>query len=313
MEDKVHRLVGSGALLLLDELLGVGQNLRGKLDVTRRVDAVDVTEGGSDGVEVRSDRLERLVDLVNLFRLGVQVLRGDVRVIHAILFAAGDADFHFEEAVDLLHASQVLFADFEVLLNRFLGQVEHVGREERFTVLGEIFLVRLQEPVKPRKKVLGAVVRVQDHRHAVHFRQRAHLKRTRDATGDRRLLVLVIEPLTRHEVSTTVGKLNNHRRVGLLRRLEAGVDHRGHRAVHRRNRVSVFPRVVKHINHILTRDDTLLERRRRLRRRARHRRRSADRRRGLLGHRRRRSRRRRVLHRHRLLHRDDIRTLLKCG
>ena len=150
VEDKVHRFFLAGDAFLFDDvLLRVAQNGRRQLDVTRRIDTVDVTERRGNRVKVRRNRLQSLVHVVNLFRLGVQIFRRDVAVIDAVFLAAGDPNLHLQKAVDRLHSLQVLLANLQVLLDRFFGQVQHVAGKQRLSVFFEILLVRFQQAVEP--------------------------------------------------------------------------------------------------------------------------------------------------------------------
>ena len=54
-----------------------------------------------------------------------------------------DTQFHLQQQVDLGHALQVLLADGDVVLQGFLGQIQHVGGEEGLTVLLEVFFTGL--------------------------------------------------------------------------------------------------------------------------------------------------------------------------
>ena len=85
-----------------------------------------VAEGGGDGEHAGGDRVELGVHLVDLLGLGVEVLLGDVGVVDAVLLAAGHAELHLEHAVELAHALEVLLARRDVLLERLLGEIEHV-------------------------------------------------------------------------------------------------------------------------------------------------------------------------------------------
>ena len=91
------------------------------LTVARSVDAVDVAEGGRDSehsviaVGSLAHRGKLLVDLPHLLRLSVELGRINIRVVNAVLLAAGDAELHLEEKVDLGHALQVVEADVDVL------------------------------------------------------------------------------------------------------------------------------------------------------------------------------------------------------
>ena len=64
------------------------------------------------------------------------------------------------------------------LLVGLFGEVEHVGGEERGTVLLEVLLVSLKHAIEPRQELLGAVVRVEDHGHAIVLSHLPHVQST---------------------------------------------------------------------------------------------------------------------------------------
>lgn len=63
-----------------------------KLDVSRLVDTMDVTEAGSDA-EVGRDLGEGGPNVVDVFRLCVERVVIDVLVVDAVLFTTSDANF----------------------------------------------------------------------------------------------------------------------------------------------------------------------------------------------------------------------------
>lgn len=124
------------------------------------------------------------------------------------------------------HALEVLHADGNVLIFGLLGEVEHVRREQCFTMLLVVLLVCLEHAVKPRKKLLRAVVGVEDYGakagfrscrrervrwdlHAVGLGDSAHMVRTSDGTGDRGLLLVVSETLTSEVCASALGALDD--------------------------------------------------------------------------------------------------------
>ena len=69
----------------------LAEEFRVKLDITRLVNTVNITETSSDR-EVWGDGGERLVDRENVFGLGIEGVIVDVLVIDAILLATGDTN-----------------------------------------------------------------------------------------------------------------------------------------------------------------------------------------------------------------------------
>mmetsp|Transcript_24332 Transcript_24332/g.75114 ORF Transcript_24332/g.75114 Transcript_24332/m.75114 type:complete len:425 (-) Transcript_24332:155-1429(-) len=229
VEDEVDGFFVVAAQLLGDELLGVVENDGFEFDVARRVDAVDVAEGGGDGELAVRDLGKGFVDLPHFFGLRVELRRVHARVVHAVLFAARDAELHFQQEIDLRHPFEILDARLDVVLQRILRQVEHVRREQRFSVRLEVLLVLLQQPVEPRQPVPHAVVRVQNHRHSVQLGQLSHLQRARHAPRHRRLVHQVPRRhrLPRHELPAATAELDDHGSAELGGGLEARVDAAG--------------------------------------------------------------------------------------
>ncbi len=147
MEDEVDRL-GGGAVLLLDVLLRVVEDRRCELDIARFVDPVHVAERGRDG-ETIADLGDPLVCVGHFLGLGVEVLRLDVGVVHAVFFAARDAELDLERHAHLRHALEIGDAEVDVLLHRFLGEVEHVGAEQRLAGGGVVLLAGVEQSVDP--------------------------------------------------------------------------------------------------------------------------------------------------------------------
>lgn len=82
-----------------------------------------------------------------------------------------------------------------VALLVLLGEINHVGREEGLAVLLEVRLVGIEHAIEPREQLLRAVVGVQHDGDAVDRRNGADVVGGGDGTGDRGLLVLVVDAL----------------------------------------------------------------------------------------------------------------------
>ena len=234
VEDKADGLGVLGGVvteLLGDVRLRAAEDLGLKLDVAGTVDSMDVAEGGGDREHVR-DGGEGLVDLVNLLGLGVQVLQGDVGVVHAILFSAGDAELHLEEDADFGHAGKVILADVNVLLNGLLREIDHVGGEEGLAVHGVVALRCGKEAVDPGEEGLGTVVGVEDDGNSVLLSQGANVEGPRDGSSNGGLVVRVVKALAGVELRPTRGKLDDDGRVVAAGGFEAGIDAGGGDAVH---------------------------------------------------------------------------------
>mmetsp|Transcript_8381 Transcript_8381/g.24160 ORF Transcript_8381/g.24160 Transcript_8381/m.24160 type:complete len:403 (+) Transcript_8381:469-1677(+) len=258
VEHEGEREVLLAANLLLDVSLGVVENVRGELDVARGVHAVHVAESSSDGEHAVGDLGEGLVHSVHLLRLGVEQGVVDVGVVNAILLAAGHAELHLEEKVGLGHALKVLGADLEVVLEGLLGQVKHVGAEQRLAVLLEVLLIGVEKTIKPGKPGLLAVIRVQDHGHAVELGDGTHVKGAGHAASDGGSVHIITGGLASVELATTAGELHDHGTAELLGGLKAGRDGaRGHH-VHRGDGELVVLGVLEQVLEGLASHDTRL-------------------------------------------------------
>lgn len=138
----------------------VAQDFWLELDVSGLVDTVDVSESGSDA-ETRSDFAESGIDVEDVFRLGIKTGVVNAGVVYTIFLTSGDSDLHLEPEADRGHAREVFDAGSDVFFFGLLGEIEHVGGEEGFTVLFVVSLVSGEHTIEPRKEFLGAMVRVQ--------------------------------------------------------------------------------------------------------------------------------------------------------
>ena len=119
-----------------------------------------------------------------------------------------------------------------------------------------------EEAVDPREEGLGAVVGVQDHRHAVLRRQPAHVVRARHGAAHGRRVVGVVEALARVKLRAARRELDHDGRARLGGGLEAGVDARRRHAVHRGDRVPARLRVLEEVDDGLPGEHAGLHRRR---------------------------------------------------
>ena len=118
----------------------------------------------------------------------------------------------------------------------------------------------LEQAVEPRQPVAHAVVRVEDHRHAVELRELAHLQGARDAAGHRRLVgLLAPDELAREELAAAAGELDDHGPAVLGGRLHARVDAARAHGVDRRDGKPLLLRVGQEIHQSLARDDAGLD------------------------------------------------------
>ena len=242
-------------VFLRNIFLRVAQDSRGQNHVTRLVNAVYVTEGSGDG-EARADFTQLGVRVINVFRLGVQCGSVHVAVVHAVFFTAGAAQFDFQSHAHFSHASQVLRADLDVFVQGFFGQVDHVGREQRFTSGSEVFFTRVQQTVDPRQQFLRAVVSVQDNRHTVVFSHLVNVMRARDSAEDSSALRNVsFHAFARDERSAAVRELYDNRRTNFRSSFQNGVDGISTHAVYRWQSKVVFFSYLEHFLNVVASDD----------------------------------------------------------
>ena len=253
VEDEVHGL-GSRAERLLDVILGILEDGGLELHVAGLVDAVHVAEGGRDR-EVGADLSQRGVGLGDFLGLRVELRLLDTGVIHPVLLAACHAEFDLEGHAHFGHPLEILGADLQILVQRLLGKIEHVRAVERPSCLGELLLAGREHPVHPREQFLGAVVGVENDRHAVGLRGGVHIVGPGDASDDGAGLTLLRDPLSDEEVGSTVGKLNHHRRVHLAGGGQSRVDGTGADAVDRRKRELARLGVIEKFLHLFAEED----------------------------------------------------------
>ena len=254
MEHEVQAVVRQ-VMFLANIFLRVTQDSRGQLHVTWFVHAVYVTEGSRDS-ETMADRVQFGVRIVNVFRLGVQ--RGCVHmaVVHAIFFTTGTTQFDLQGHADFSHALEVFSADLDVLFEGLFGQVDHMGREQRFAGRCKVFFTGVQQAVDPRQQFLGTVVSVQNNRHAVVFSHLMHMMRAGDSAQDCRALRNIrFHAFTRDEGSTTVGELNDNRRFHFRCGFQYGVDRVGTHAVYCWQCEVVLFSNLEHFLNVVTSDD----------------------------------------------------------
>lgn len=123
-----QRLGHLAANLLRGVFLVLDEKFRPQANITRLVDTVNISEGGSN-TEVGTDRVKSFVDVKDVGRLSVQTLLVDTSVVNTVFFTTSDADLHFEPDTKRSHAFEIFHTTLNILFFRFFGQVEHVRRE----------------------------------------------------------------------------------------------------------------------------------------------------------------------------------------
>ena len=218
-------------------LLRLVQNLGLQLDVAGRVDAVDVSKGRCYR-ELIGNGHEILVYLVDFFGLGIQIFNGSVGVVNTIFLSSGNSQFHLEQDSNLGHAFQVILADFDIFLDGFLGQINHVTAKERFAVIFVVPFTGREQAVHPGQERLGTVVRVQNDGYAVLLGHGAHVKGARHGPGNGGPVVRVVQALAAVKLRAARGELNDNGGVVAAGRFQAGVDAAAAHAVDRGNGVT---------------------------------------------------------------------------
>lgn len=138
-------------------------------------------------------------------------------------------------------------------------RTDHVGREKRGAVLGEVFLVLKQHAVEPRKQFLRAVIAMQDNRDAVERCKALNVVGAADCAGDGGLLVLVPHALSGVEDGAALAELDHDRGVRVARGLETRVDGRAARAVDGRNGEALLLGILEQLGEVIAVDDTRLD------------------------------------------------------
>lgn len=103
--------------------------------------------------------------------------------------------YHLEP---LLHGScplEVFGGGFDVPVDCLFRQVDHVRGEQRFSVLLEVGLIGVHHAVQPWQQLLGTVVGVQDNWNAICGSNTSDVVSCGDSTGDRSLLLVILDPL----------------------------------------------------------------------------------------------------------------------
>lgn len=126
VEDEFHFLLVTALELFGEVLLGIVEDDRLEVNVSRSVNSVDVSErsGASEGSVLDLGKL--FVRVPDFFGLGVKTVGVDISVINTIFFSSGDTEFEFKKNVKLGELFHVLFADSNVLFEGFLGKIKHV-------------------------------------------------------------------------------------------------------------------------------------------------------------------------------------------
>mmetsp|Transcript_24492 Transcript_24492/g.52146 ORF Transcript_24492/g.52146 Transcript_24492/m.52146 type:complete len:202 (+) Transcript_24492:272-877(+) len=99
VENELHGLVVTIIELLSEELLGVVKDNRLKVNISRSVNSVDVSEGSGAGEGGVFNLGKLFVGIPDFFGLGVKTFVVDIGVVNTIFFSSGDTEFEFKKNV----------------------------------------------------------------------------------------------------------------------------------------------------------------------------------------------------------------------
>ena len=238
MKDEMDGSVAR-AVLLFDVILRVLEDYWSKLNVTRLVDTVHITECGGHS-ETMAYFLEGLVGLVDFLGLSVEPRTVDVGIVYAVFLPTGDAELDLDGHAEGGHTLEVFLASAQIFGDLLLGKIKHVGTVEGFTFLLVKFLTCVEQTIDPRQKLTGGVIGVENDGNVIGLCHGVNVLGPRDGAGDGRLLAIVREALSRIEDTSAVGELDHHGRFHLGSRFKYGVDRVGANHVDRRKRIFVF-------------------------------------------------------------------------
>ena len=159
----VQGLLGCPTQFLAGIGLVFSQEVRSQFDITRFVHPMYVSEACGD-TEILSDFAEGVIHIPDILRLRVQAGVVYARIIHTVLLASRDSDFHLKPKTKRDHALEVFDACSDVFLLGLFGQVKHVGGEQRDLMLFVVRLISLEHALEPLEKFVGTMVAVQNDR-----------------------------------------------------------------------------------------------------------------------------------------------------
>ena len=226
VEDEEDGLVLLGAGLLLDVGLVLGEQLGVELDVAGLVDTVDVTEAGGNG-EVGGDGGQGVVNGQDILGLSVEGVVVNILVVDTVLLTTGDTDLHLEPLLHGGSALKVGGGGVDVVVDGLLGQINHVGGEERLAVELEVALVLGEHAIEPGQELLGAVVGVKDDGDTVDGGNAADEVGSGNGAGNGGSLAVVAHTLTGEESGTTLRDLQDDGAVLVASSLEGSDDSGG--------------------------------------------------------------------------------------
>ena len=127
VEDEVQ-WVGFEFKLAGNSFLAVVEDTWLENNVAWLVNAVYVTEGS--GQHKDAEFIQGVVGVNHVFGGGVELVFADTAGVVTVFFTANNADFNFEDDVELFALSSVLTAYLEVFFHAQFRTVEHVALEQ---------------------------------------------------------------------------------------------------------------------------------------------------------------------------------------
>ena len=212
---------------------------------------MNVSKGCSD-CKLIADGPEFFISVCHLFRLGVKLAAVDVRIVHAVFFPTGDAQFNFEEHAQSVHPLEVGLTRGDVLLDWLFAQVNHVRAEQRLACGLEMCLALVEQPIDPREQFARAVVGVQDDRYTVGFGHGVHVVSAGNGSEHRIFLIVQLQALASIECGASIGELDDDRRIQITRCLQYSVDGIRSNDIYSRKRVAVGLCVFEDFAHLFT-------------------------------------------------------------
>ena len=144
-------------MLLTDELLGIKKDLGGKLHISRLVYSVHVTKGRGHAKTVAYRRKD-FVRLVDFFGLGIEFGRINIGIVHTIFLATGYSKLNLDRHSDFVHPLEVVSACPEIIVNRLLGEIQHMRTVKRLPLEFIKLFSSLKHSVHPRQKLTGSMI-----------------------------------------------------------------------------------------------------------------------------------------------------------
>jgi len=259
VEDELHFLLGSALEFLREVFLGVVEDDRLEVNISRSVNSVDISERGGAGEGGVLDLGKLFVGVPDFLRLSVKTVGVDISVVNTIFLSSGDTEFELEKDVKLGELLHVFLADANVLFEGFLGKIKHVGGEKRESLFLVEFLVGLDQTVHPRQPSLLAVISVEDDRNSVEGGNFVDVLGGGNASGNGGLVISVVGALSGDELTSSLGESDNNGSSVLLGGFHAGVDGGSSNNVDSGDGESNLLSVVEKVNEGLSGDNTRLD------------------------------------------------------